>query len=240
MKLLFCLILILLVPFLVYGLPPQTAAKPGQIIDQREMEQVLNDYLADKSASLPHVELRFKSMTLPDPYHVPQGRVDHQVIPAKTGVIGSRRMTLLTRVDDQIVSNQSMRVELEALAEIVISSTALRRGEILDPESIELRTQDISRVKDPIFSTEDIIGKRLKRSVRLGETLQEKQIEFPPVIKRGERVVIHAQSLGLTLSAAGEAKQDGRAGEAIRVMNSNSRKEVLCQVVAPGLVKVEF
>ena len=42
------------------------------------------------------------------------------------------------------------------------------------------------------------------------------------------------------LTAAGEAKQDGRTGEAIRVMNSNSRKEILCQVVAPGLVKVEF
>ncbi|MFK5925211.1 MAG: flagellar basal body P-ring formation chaperone FlgA [Desulfuromusa sp.] len=240
MKYLLSLFLILFTPLIVYGAPNQSAANTSQLINQQEMEQIFDDYLAEQSTLLPHVDLRFKSISLPEPYQVPEGRITHQVIPAKPGTIGSRRMTLLTRVDGRIISNKSIRVELEALAEVAISSIALRRGEILDPEKVELRTQDISRLKDPIFSIEDIVGKRLKRSVRLGEVLQRRQVEFPPVIKRGERVVIQIQSTGLMLSAAGEAKQDGRAGEAIRVMNSNSHKEVLCQVVAPGLVKVEF
>ncbi len=80
----------------------------------------------------------------------------------------------------------------------------------------------------------------MKRSIRLGDPLQRNQIEFPPVVKRGERVVIQAVGRGLTLTAAGEARQDGRSGESIRVMNSGSRKEVVCRVIAPGLVKVEF
>jgi flagella basal body P-ring formation protein FlgA len=204
------------------------------------MEQVINDYLAEQSDFLPHVELRFKLIALPEPYQVPQGRIEYQVIPTRSEVIGSRRITLLTRVDGQIINNQSMRVELEALARVAVSATALRRGKILDSGDIELRYQDISRLKEPIFTVENLIGKRLKRSVRLGEPLQRQQVEFPPVIKRGERVIIQAQCLGLLLSAAGEAKQDGQTGEAIRVMNSNSHKEILCQVAAPGLVKVGF
>ncbi len=240
MKYLLCLLLILTTPIMVYGATQQPAAKASQLIDQQDMEQILGDYLTEQSALLPHVDLRFKSITLPDPYQIPAGRVTHQVIPAKPGVVGSRRMTLMTRVDGQIVSNQSVRVELEALAEIVVAAGVLRRGAVLDSGNVELRYQNISRVKNPIYSMTEIVGKRLKRSVRLGEPLQRNQVEFPPVIKRGERVVIQAQRQGLTLSAAGEAKQDGRTGEAIRVMNSNSRKEVLCQVVAPGLVKVEF
>ena len=240
MKYFLCLLLILSAPFMVYGATGQSAVKTSQLIDQREMEQILGDYLAEQSALLPHVDLRFKSMKLPGPYQVPAGRITHQVIPTKPGSMGSRRMTLMTRVDGQIISNQSIRVELEALAEIAVSSAALRRGEILDANNLELRYQDIGRLKDPIFTVEDVIGKRLKRSVRLGEPLQRQQVEFPPVIKRGERVVIQVQGRGLMLSAAGEAKQDGRTGEAIRVVNSNSRKEVMCQVVASGLVKVEL
>jgi len=235
MKNLFCLIILLLLPAMVWG-----AATPTQQIDRQEMEQVLNDFLSEKSDLLPNVELRYRSVSLPKPYSVPQGRLVHQVIPARPGVIGSRRMTLVTRVDGRTVSNQSVRVDIEALAEVAVATSALRRGAVLDLDDIELRYQDISKFKDPIFSRDEIVGKRLKRSIRLGDPLQRNQIEFPPVVKRGERVVIQAVGRGLTLTAAGEARQDGRSGESIRVMNSGSRKEVVCRVIAPGLVKVEF
>ncbi len=240
MRYLLCLFLLLLTPLTVYGASQSAVAKTAQLIDQQEMEQIFDDYLAEQSMLLPNVDLRFKSLALPDSYKVPAGRIAHQVIPAKPGVIGSRRMTLMTRVDGRIISNQSVRVKLEALAEVAVITETLRRGAILDSGDVELRYQDISRLKAPIFSLEDVIGKRLKRSARLGRPLQRQQVEFPPVIKRGERVVIQAHSRGLMLTAAGEARQDGRNGEAIRVMNSNSRKEILCQVIAPGLVKVEF
>lgn len=240
MKFFLCLMLILVSPVLTYGSPPQSTVGNYQLVDQQKMERVFNQYLADQSEMLPHVELRFKSLALPRPYRVVKGQIDFQIIPAKPGVIGSQRLTLLTRVDGQIVNNQAIRIKLEALADIVVSTSTLRRGVILAAEDIELIYQDISHLKNPIFSSQEIVGKRLKRSVRLGEPLQKQQVEFPPVIKRGERVIIQAKKHGLMLTAAGEAKQDGLTGESIRVMNNGSHKEVICQVVAPGLVTVEF
>ncbi len=240
MKFFLCLMLFLVFPFLTYGSPSQSTSSSYQLVDHQKMEQVLNDYLAEQSELLPHVELRFKSMSLPHAYRVAKGAIDYQVVPAKPGVIGSQRMTLLTRVDGQVVSNQSIRVKLEALADIVVSSSTLRRGAVLGPEDIELSYQDISHMKGPIFSLEEIVGKRLKRSVRLGEPLQKQQVEFPPVIKRGERVIIQAKKHGFILTAAGEAKQDGLTGDSIRVVNKGSHREVICQIVAPGLVTVEF
>lgn len=235
MKYLFGCILILITPFMAFG-----STTSAQTIDRQEMEQIVRDFLAAESELLPNVELRCQSLVLPPPYAVPQGRIDHQVIPAKPEVVGSRRLTLVTRVDGRTVSNQSVRIELEALADVAVVTSALRRGDMLQDKDIELRYLDISKLKEPIFDRAEIVGKRLKRSVRLGDPLQMHQIEFPPLIKRGEHVLIQAQSRGLSLSAAGEAREDGYSGEAIKVMNSNSRKEVLCQVVAPGLVKVEF
>jgi flagella basal body P-ring formation protein FlgA len=217
------------------------AAEQAKIlIDRQEMAQVVDDYLAEQSRQLPNVELKLVKATFPDPYEVPQGRIEHQVLPAKPDVIGSRRLTLITRVDGRTVSNRSIRVDLEAFAEVAVATESLRRGEILDSSQVELVYQDISRIKDPVFNIEDISGKRLKRSLRNGEPLQRQQIEVPPVIHRGERVVIEAHGPGLVLSAVGEAKQDGHIGESIRVINSGSRKEVLCLVVASGLVRVRF
>ena len=240
MKLFLCLMLLLVSPIVICNASPQAVGHDYQIIDQKKMEQILNDYLFDQSELLPHVELRFKSISLPHAYRVAKGQIDYQVIPAKPGIIGSQRMTILTRVDGQIVNNQAIRIKLEALADIAVSTSTLRRGAVLGAEDVELRYQDISHLKGPIFSTEKIIGKRLKRSVRLGEPLQKQQVEFPPVIKRGERVIIQVQKHGLTLTTAGEAKQDGLTGDSIRVMNKDSHKDIICQVVSPGLVKVEF
>ena len=240
MKYILCLLLLLFIcpTFLVVS--SNAAVKSTQLIDQQEMTRILDDYLVEQSLLLPHVELHFKSIALPESYRVPAGRISHQVIPAKPSVIGSRRITLMTRVDGKIVSNKTVRVDLEALAEIAVVTGSLRRGMVIGRGDVELRYQDISHVNTPIFNLAGVVGKRLKRSVRLGDPLLEKQVEFPPVIKRGELVVIQLKGHGIMITAAGEAKQDGYYGEAIRVMNSNSRREVVCQVVESGLVAVEF
>lgn len=216
------------------------AAAKGAEISQDEMAQALSDFLADESERLPEVELRFAAMRLPKPFQVPQGRIEFQVIPAKPEVIGSRRVTLLTRVNDQVVNNQSIRVELEAMAEILIAADNLRRGDILTPNNLTFQLQDISKLKQPLFAAEEIYGKRVKRSIRLGKPLLRGQVDFPPMIRRGERVTIKAMRGGLVLTAVGEAQQDGEQNETIRVINSESRKVVLCRVAAPQLVTVEF
>lgn len=233
---------VLLIGLLVVsGVGPAAADKSSQVkIDHQEMEQILNDYLVEQSNFLPQVELRLTSVQFPSPYKIPVGRIEHQLIPARPGVIGSRRIALMTRVNGQIVSNQSIRIELEAMAEIAVAKESLRRGTVLTENQIEMRYQDISRLSEPIFDVNDAVGKMVRRTLRHGEPLQAQQIEFPPVIKRGERVVIEVQRAGMTLSAVGEARQDGRAGESIRVVNVGSSREVISRVIAPGLVRVEL
>lgn len=234
--------MLLFVALLLCGTNPAVAGSSSThvLIDQKEMEQILSDFMVEQSSLLPQIELRLTSVQFPDPYKVPMGRIDHQLIPARPGMIGSRRISLMTRVNDQIVSNQSIRVELEAVAEIAVSKESLRRGTLLTEEHIEMRYQDISRLAEPIFDPADAVGKVVKRSLRLGEPLQAQQVESPPMVKRGERVVIEVQQTGLTLSAVGEARQDGRVGESIKVMNVGSSREVISRVIAPGLVRVEL
>lgn len=230
------LIFALLLPVLSFAQQGAT----GQQINPQQVEQILNDFLAEQSDRLPHVELRFSSIDLPQAFQVPAGRIEFEVVPAKPDVIGSRRMTLLTRVAGVVVDNRSIRVELEALAEILIAAENLQRRDVLTPEKVEFRLQDISDLNQPLFDDEEIYGKRLKRSARVGQPLLRRQIDFPPMVKRRDKVTIQARRGGLLLTAAGEAKEDGQEGDMIRVINLGSRKVVLGRVTAPGLVEVEF
>jgi flagella basal body P-ring formation protein FlgA len=172
---------------------------------------------------------------------VPTGDISHQIIPSEPGLIGSRRLTVLTRVDDQVVNNQSLRVDLVAHARVATTTRDLKRGDVLSPENLNLQAQDISQLRStPFFAMEPLLGKKLKRNLRAGETVQENQVEFPPLIERGSRVTIQARGRGLVLTAFGEARQDGELGEYIRVRNNNSQREVSARVLAAGLVSVEF
>lgn len=235
------MLILLTLVLLLFGLHPVSAGETAHVvIDHQEMQQILDDFLTEQSALLPQVELRLTAVQFPAPYKVPAGRIEHQLIAARPGVLGSRRISFMTRVNDQIVSNQSIRVEIEAMAEIAVAKESLRRGTRLTDNLIEMRYQDISRLSEPIFDGADAVGKIVKRTVRLGEPLQGQQLEYPPLVKRGERVVIEVQHAGMTLSAVGEARQDGREGESIRVINTGSSREVISRVVAPGLVRVEL
>jgi flagella basal body P-ring formation protein FlgA len=232
----FFLIAILLHP----ALPLARQDIAGQVISPRVVEQVLKEFLAGQSKRFPHIEFHFSSINLPKPFTVPAGQIEYQVVPAKPKTIGSRRVTLLTRVDNQIVDDRSIRVRLEAIAEILVASDNLRRGEIISPRNVSYVEQDISRLKQPFYDGDNVYGMRLKRSIRLGTPLLRKQVERPPLIERGDRVVIQANRGGLLLTDAGEAKEKGRINETIRVINLRSRKVILGRVAEAGLVTVDF
>jgi flagella basal body P-ring formation protein FlgA len=217
-----------------------TISRKGVWIEPAEMEVALEDYLASALGEQPEVTLSFEKLYLPSRFMVAAGKIEHQVIPSNRQVVGSRRMTLITRVNGQVVANQSIRVELKASARVVVITSDSKRGETLSSSDLELREQDITGLDEPFFAFEPLLGKQLKQSVRLGQPLQRRQVEFPPLIRRGERVTIQARNPGLLLSAMGEARQNGELGEMIRVRNNSSQREILCQVKAAGLVGVEF
>jgi flagella basal body P-ring formation protein FlgA len=59
-------------------------------------------------------------------------------------------------------------------------------------------------------------------------------------VKRGDVVVIIAESAGLKITALGQVKKKGRLGDRIPVMNFDSKKVLYARVVDSNTVKVDF
>jgi flagella basal body P-ring formation protein FlgA len=147
---------------------------------------------------------------------------------------------MIFRVDGRVEKNIAVRAELEALAPVVVSAGDLGRGAILSARDLSVVTMDLTELRNPCFDTKELVGKKLQQSIRLGDPIERTQVDFPPLIKRGEAVTINLRHGGLLLTAAGVAQKDGCEGDTIPVRNSSSRKEILCRVMESGQVQVEF
>jgi len=217
-----------------------TVRREGRLIQGREVAEMVQEYLRDKEDELPVDSLAFEPGGLPDPFTVPRGDLEHEVIPSNDQVIGSRYFTVRFRVDGKLAGNVTLRGELEATAPVVVASRDLERDTVLGPDDLKIAKRDVTRAREPLMSRERAAGMRLKRSLDSGDVLERGRLDRPVLVDRGEVVTMEAKKGRLLLTAKGVASSKGKKGETIKVTNTNSQREVLCKVVDSGRVRVEF
>jgi flagella basal body P-ring formation protein FlgA len=212
----------------------------GIPIGPQEIEAVITEYLLQKKDELPSADFSFVPRELPLPFMLPTGELAIDVIPANPNVIGSRRFTLIYKVDGKIVKNISIRGKLKAMAPVAILTQNVNRGSILHPNMVQLQTKDLGKLRNPSTNLREVLGKKLTRSLRAGAVLDMSSIEFPPVIRKGQLVKILFNNNGLQLSAKGIASMNGKQDQIIRVINTGSQKTIYGKVLSPGIVEVQI
>ncbi|WP_318480948.1 flagellar basal body P-ring formation chaperone FlgA [Photobacterium leiognathi] len=120
----------------------------------------------------------------------------------------------------------------------VVAAVALGRGMVLTPDKlsvqmIESRFQRGSSFEDP----REIIGSKVKRSVKAGEMVQARDI---CLVCRNDSVIIRAGTGGLNIVTKGKALSDGAIGDEIRVQNTKSRRMIDAIITAVGEVTVKY
>lgn len=220
------------------GSPDVSVIRLGETIGPEKIKGIIANYLRRNQNNLPDAEVRFIPGALPLPFTLPRGELSWEVIPSNPSILGSSRVSIIFRVDGKVVKNMSVRGNIEALAEVVVAATALRRGEILSLRDLTTRVMDIGSLDKPGLDTKDLVGKKLQRTLRAGSPVLLSMVEALPVVRRGERVKMVINSGALHLTATGLAHSDGALDQMIRVQNISSNKTVYCRVAAPGIVEV--
>lgn len=155
--------------------------------------------------------------------------------------VGSFSVPIIFRLNGEIVSRTWVMAKTRLVIPVVVARYPIRRGEIITEEKLRIIKKDISAIPKGMFvKKEEVIGKRAKTNISVGRIIYKTMVEVPPVIKRGQRVRIVAESDTLKVTAPGVAKQDGRVGDVIKVQNLISKKIVSGIVVDSQTVKVNF
>jgi flagella basal body P-ring formation protein FlgA len=239
MRAILCAILLFALPFSALALP---AAPPSPtVVSEAELRRVIGDFLVQKTAPL-NARVSVKRIGYSGDLKLPAGRVSYEVVaPERWTGYGSASVALIVRVDDQVKKNLTVPVEVEALAEMVVATRTLERGEVLVASDLALARRDLSRVQGRFLKeTEEAVGLRVKSALRANSPVRGDYLERVPIIKSGQIVTIVVENEVVRITASGRTKGAGALGDIIAVQNLSSQKELAARVVDGSTVRVDF
>lgn len=223
--------------------PKKVVIKRGFVlISKEEIREVALAYIRQRMA-LNKNKVRIKGVRIKKEIILPKGDIRYRVEPARnTDFLGKVPLAVIFEVGRDFEKKVWAVVDIEMLRQVVVTRRPLRRYRQITEDDIEMREMDLAGLPSNIITDYDeILGKRTKRAIDANTVLRPDLIEFPPLVKRGDVVVVVAESGGLRMTTLGVVKgRSGRRGERIRVENIDSKKSIYARVMDANTVKVDF
>lgn len=132
-------------------------------------------------------------------------------------------------------------VVISGTVDVLYSSRALTRGELLTEEALE--TRQVALDKLPIGYLSDSAGLtnlELIRPLRAGTPLTLNAVRSREIVRQGQEVIIVAQTAGIQVRMTGEALKNGNFGDLIPVKNLNSGRTVEATILSDSTVSVNL
>ena len=202
---------------------------------------MIGDFLAQKTEHL-NAEISVKKIGISGDLKLPPGKVSYEVVaPESWEGWGNASLALIVRVDDQVRRNMTVFVEVEALAEVVVATRPLERGEVIGESDVALARRDLAHLQGRFCrKPAEVVGLMMKSGVRGNAPLRADYLERVPIVKSGQLVTIVAENDVVRITASGRAKGPGALGDVIAVQNLSSQKELAARVVDATTVRVDF
>lgn len=223
------------------GSPKTNVTRSYIEIGKKEIQEILSDFLYG-TALKGNSSARVKTLGVPDRIILPKGQIAYRVIPPKNAhYIGLVPLSIEFSVDGEIQKKVHTNATIEMMVEVVVAKKLLQKHKSITEDDIEVRRMDLADLPGNVITDLDsVLGKRTCRAIGSKTVLRTDLIELPPIIQRGDIVMVVAESNGLRITALGKARRKGRLGERIPVENFDSKKILHAEVVDSRTVKIEF
>ncbi len=124
---------------------------------------------------------------------------------------------------------------------VVMSRRPMSKGSLLQEKDVYVMLMDISRLPSGFIGNPDaVVGKQLTRSTVANKPILDSMMSNSLLVKKGQRVVVLAESTGLNISTIGETNESAYVGSFVRVINISTKKIITGRLVDENTVKVEF
>jgi flagella basal body P-ring formation protein FlgA len=187
-------------------------------------------------------EVRIRRITINDALKLPEGAIDYEIIaPQQWEGWGTVALAVVARQKERVVRNIPVRVEVEALTDMVVALHQIERDTLISMSDVTLQRREISPNSHlSARSVDDVVGKKARLTFRANQPIRSDQLERQPLIKSGQMVTIIAENEVVKISVAGKARSSGAEGDSIRVQNLTSLKEIPARVINATTVQVAY
>jgi len=155
-----------------------------------------------------------------------------------SGTGGCESVRVVVYAGGRIVGSREIRFELKYKRRRSVSLVDIPAGGIISSKNIKIE-EVVSDTPEPKGWSPPygLIAKRRLEADRIIESSFVEHGRLAVVVERRQSVTIRAESTGLVVTASGEALEQGRVGECIKVRNTDSKRIVLARVKEDGTVE---
>ncbi len=127
------------------------------------------------------------------------------------------------------------------MVKVAVAKSNIARGITLTRGDLELKLVRSAGRRAGRYSTiGEMIGLSSKRTLQAGKPININDLEAPRLILKNQLVTILLEAPGLIIRAEGKALANASKGEAVKVLNTQSKRIIHATAKAPGLVSVSL
>jgi flagella basal body P-ring formation protein FlgA len=161
-----------------------------------------------------------------------------------SNVPGRCRVDVTVFVNGERLGIVSVLVDVQVYESVAVAARRIESGETLSEANVRFERRMVEAMGS-CLTARDIAGRKARRVLVEGQVIPQAAVETlkadnPILVKSRDLVKIVARVGGMNVTTVGEAQQEGREGDRIRVRNVDSKKEVIGRVIGRGLVDVDF
>lgn len=232
------------------GLPMEAVVLelPDRVVVRRAAQElqpdwirtIVKDYLTQiepyRSGDWELVSLR--SGSLPD---LPEGDLGYRIMAQPSSSPTYLNLTVYLTVDGREAGQVRVSTRLNVFGHALIAASRMERDHRVGPEDIRLERISLSRLgKGTLIDPSQALGLTVRHRIQTGQPISDRDLYRAAAIDRGDMVTIVAEHGPMRITSMGQAKQDGAIGDNISVMNVNSKKVIVAEVIGPNTVRVNF
>jgi flagellar basal body P-ring formation protein FlgA len=224
------------------GIPDQIeVTRLGRVLGQAELARIVEDGL-QRALEDKRKTIKVKEIQVSEKIIAPPGDLSWEVkAPDRFYQGGNLSLSLIPQVDGQKVHEYRLQAQLEIYADVVIARSYLTRHQVVSEKDVQLTHKNITLyLPDVLMDLEEVLGRRMTLAVSAQEVLRKSMVEVPPLVKKGERVILLIENPSFKITTLGETQEEGREGERIKVVNISSKKETYGRVLDAQTVQIDF
>jgi flagella basal body P-ring formation protein FlgA len=215
--------------------------RTAQLMSAERMENIFREHIISHSP-WPADKLSFDRINTPGSIAFPEGEMHWEVVDkGQHEYLGNVALVIDVWVDGKQLRKLPLSGKVSVMQKVVRAARRIRRGQMIVREDVvSVEENNDSLLRDVLMDPDEASGKRAVRTIQPGQLLTSQMVESPPLVKKGDRVVIKAENQFISATTAGRVLEEGRSGDHVRVINIRSGKEIVATVRGPSMVEVSF
>lgn len=158
--------------------------------------------------------------------------------------LGRVALRVTIKAPGQRTLDVPVQLDVRHFEDVVVTTKPVTRGHVFSAADLKIGRQDVTLLSGYCTSLDQLVGQQAKRVFPESQLLRavdvepESRVAGPPLVKRRDRVKASARSGVLLVTIVGEAQQDGRVGELIKIKNVDSNTFIYGRVVSATEVEI--